>query len=60
MTYVICIGCAIKNNILKLWRDHFILEEDMLEIATTCITPYPVFKASVIINLFHSFKGKIR
>lgn len=45
-------GCAIKNNILKLWRDHFILEEDMLEIATTCITPYPVFKASGHVDRF--------
>lgn len=41
------VGCAVKNNLLKLWRDHFILEEDMLEISTTCITPVSVFKASV-------------
>lgn len=45
-------GCAIKNNLLKLWRDHFILEEDMLEIASTCITPYSVFKASGHVDRF--------
>lgn len=33
------IGCAIKNNIEQVWRDHFVLEEDMLEINTTNILP---------------------
>lgn len=32
-------GCAIRKNVQNLWREHFILEEDMLEISTTCITP---------------------
>lgn len=45
-------GCAIKNNLLRLWRDHFILEEDMLEISSTCITPYSVFKASGHVDRF--------
>ena len=40
------VGCSIKNNLLKLWRDHFILEEDMLEIATPVITPDIVFESS--------------
>ncbi|CAF3843616.1 unnamed protein product, partial [Adineta steineri] len=26
------VGCAIKTNIINLWRRHFILEEQMLEI----------------------------
>ncbi len=25
-------GCAVKQNITQLWRSHFILEEDMLEV----------------------------
>ena len=25
------LGCALQNNILSLWRQHFVLEEDMLE-----------------------------
>ena len=33
------IGCAIKNNIEQVWRDHFVLEEDMFEINTTCVLP---------------------
>lgn len=40
------VGCAIKNNIEQLWRDHFVLEEDMLEIGTTCITPHLVLESS--------------
>lgn len=44
-------GCALKNNVESYWREHFILEENMLEINTTCICPEPVFKASVFILL---------
>ncbi len=39
-------GCAIKHNLEQLWRDHFVLEEDLLEISTTCVTPEPVLVAS--------------
>ena len=41
------IGCAIATNLEQLWRDHFILEEDMLEIRGTCVTPIQVLEASV-------------
>ena len=40
------VGCAIKTNIEQAWRDHFILEEDMLEIRGTCVTPISVLEAS--------------
>lgn len=45
-------GCAIKNNVEKLWRDHFVLEEDMLEINGTSLTPYAVLKASGHVDRF--------
>ena len=38
------VGCAIKSNILALWRRHFVLEEQMLEIDCSILTPEPVFK----------------
>jgi glycyl-tRNA synthetase len=41
------IGCAIHSNVEQAWRDHFILEEDMLEIRATCITPSSVLEVSV-------------
>jgi len=40
-------GCAIKANVEKLWREHFVIEEDMLEISGTNITPDIVLRASV-------------
>jgi len=40
-------GCALKNNIESYWREHFILEENMLEICNPCVTPEIVLKASV-------------
>lgn len=40
------VGCAIKNNIEQLWREFFVLEEDMLEINCTCITPHVVLEHS--------------
>ena len=40
------------NNIIQLWREHFILEEDMLEISCTNITPESVLKASGHVDRF--------
>ena len=45
-------GCAMKNNILNLWRNHFILEEQMLEVDCTILTPEPVLKASGHVERF--------
>jgi glycyl-tRNA synthetase len=28
--------CAMKNNFIQEWRRHYILEENMCEIETTC------------------------
>jgi glycyl-tRNA synthetase len=39
-------GCALQTNIVALWRKHFILEEDMLEVDCTMLTPAEVFKTS--------------
>lgn len=38
------VGCAIKTNILAQWRRHFILEDQMLEIDCSMLTPEIVFK----------------
>lgn len=37
-------GCAIEANVLNLWRSHFVLEEQMLEIKSTQLTPHAVLK----------------
>lgn len=45
-------GCAVKNNMIALWRNHFILNEHMLEVDCTCLTPEPVLKASGHVDRF--------
>ena len=44
-------GCALKNNIENQWREHFILEENMLEVSGPCLTPEIVLKTSVILYI---------
>ncbi|KAJ7080618.1 hypothetical protein B0H15DRAFT_787055 [Mycena belliarum] len=39
-------GSALQANLLAEWRRHFIVEEAMLELDTTVMTPAPVFEAS--------------
>ncbi|VDK52894.1 unnamed protein product [Anisakis simplex] len=37
-------GCAMKANMIDLWRKHFILEEGMLEVDCSALTPEAVLK----------------
>ncbi|KAK0473453.1 hypothetical protein IW261DRAFT_1342490 [Armillaria novae-zelandiae] len=39
-------GSALQANIISEWRKHFIVEESMLELDTTIMTPSPVFETS--------------
>ncbi|KZT70552.1 glycyl-tRNA synthetase [Daedalea quercina L-15889] len=39
-------GSSLQSNIIAEWRKHFIIQEHMLELDTTVITPAPVFEAS--------------
>ncbi|MES1915604.1 MAG: hypothetical protein MHM6MM_007526, partial [Cercozoa sp. M6MM] len=39
-------GCALKENILRLWTQHFVYAEDMLQVETPALTPEPVLCAS--------------
>ncbi|KAK9387445.1 hypothetical protein V1515DRAFT_555842 [Lipomyces mesembrius] len=45
-------GCALQANIIDVWRKHFVLEEDMLEIDCTMLTPYEVLKTSGHVDKF--------
>ena len=38
------LGCAMKSNILSLWRSHFVLEEGLLEVDCSALTPEHVLK----------------
>ncbi|KAI5171688.1 glycyl-tRNA synthetase [Nematocida sp. LUAm3] len=44
--------CALQNNFLSLWRKHFILEEFMLEVDCSIITPFDVLKTSGHVDKF--------
>lgn len=37
-------GCALKANMLHAWRQFFVLEEQMLEVDCSILTPEPVLK----------------
>ncbi|OJT07775.1 hypothetical protein TRAPUB_1367 [Trametes pubescens] len=39
-------GSSLQSNIIAEWRKHFIVEEHMLEVDTTVMTPAPVFETS--------------
>lgn len=45
--------CAMKANFLSLWRQHFVLEENMCEVDCTCITPEEVFIHSGHVERFN-------
>eukprot|EP00442_Polarella_glacialis_P045400 CAMPEP_0115084490 /NCGR_PEP_ID=MMETSP0227-20121206/21296_1 /TAXON_ID=89957 /ORGANISM="Polarella glacialis, Strain CCMP 1383" /LENGTH=684 /DNA_ID=CAMNT_0002473317 /DNA_START=109 /DNA_END=2163 /DNA_ORIENTATION=+ len=51
-------GCALKNNIIKKWRQHFVIEEHLLEVEDTCIMQHQVLKASGHVERFNDFMVK--
>lgn len=51
-------GCAVKNNIIRAWRQHFVVEEGLLEVEDTNIMPHPVLKASGHVDRFNDFMVK--
>ncbi|XP_012671719.1 glycine--tRNA ligase [Clupea harengus] len=52
------VGCALKNNILQAWRQHFIQEEQILEIDCTMLTPETVLKTSGHVDKFADYMVK--
>eukprot|EP00887_Chlorella_sp_A99_P002628 scaffold6.g2628.t1 len=48
-------GCAIKQNVTQIWRNHFVLEESMLEVECPAVTPEVVLKASGHVDRFTDF-----
>ncbi|KAL1923592.1 uncharacterized protein VTP21DRAFT_8572 [Calcarisporiella thermophila] len=45
-------GCALQANIMQLWRHHFVIEEDMLEVDCSIVTPAEVLKTSGHVDKF--------
>lgn len=51
-------GCSLQANIVDLWRKHFVLEEDMLEVDCTVLTPHDVLKTSGHVDKFADWMCK--
>eukprot|EP01080_Neovahlkampfia_damariscottae_P008471 gene8471-293_t len=47
--------CAIKDNIINLWKNHFIIEENLLELSTSNLTIERVFEVSGHVSKFSDF-----
>jgi glycyl-tRNA synthetase len=51
-------GCALQANIVDTWRKHFVLEEDMMEVDCTMLTPHEVLKTSGHVDKFADWMCK--
>lgn len=51
-------GCALQANLVEIWRKHFVLEEDMLEVDCSVLTPHDVFKTSGHVDKFSDWMCK--
>lgn len=51
-------GCSLQANIIDMWRKHFVLEEDMLEVDCTMLTPEEVLKTSGHVDKFADWMCK--
>ncbi|KAF5226939.1 hypothetical protein FOXYS1_16174, partial [Fusarium oxysporum] len=51
-------GCALQAGVIDIWRKHFILEEDMLEVDCTVLTPHEVLKTSGHVDKFADWMCK--
>ena len=51
-------GCSLQANIVDIWRKHFVLEEDMLEVDCTALTPHDVLKTSGHVDKFADWMCK--
>jgi len=51
-------GCSVKDNVLSLWKQWFILEESMLQLETTTLTPHRVLDVSGHVSMFSDLMAK--
>ncbi|KAI8966884.1 glycyl-tRNA synthetase [Daldinia sp. FL1419] len=51
-------GCSLQANIIDVWRKHFVLEEDMLEVDCSVLTPHEVLKTSGHVDKFADWMCK--
>ncbi|EFC40211.1 predicted protein [Naegleria gruberi] len=49
------LGCNLKNNVIGLWRKHFVLEEEMMEMETSSLVLDEVYRAFGFFFPFNEF-----
>ncbi|OMH80002.1 putative glycine-tRNA ligase [Zancudomyces culisetae] len=49
------IGSVLQQNLINIWRKHFVIEEDMLEMDGAIITPSEVLKTSGHVEKFTDY-----
>ena len=54
------LGSMLKSNVEQQWRQHFVLEDDMLEVTCSNITLDQVLVTSVSITLFNHIRAMLR
>lgn len=48
-------ACTLKSNVIGMWRSHFVVEENMLEMECTSLTPSQVLETSGHVERFTDF-----
>ncbi|ORX73615.1 glycyl-tRNA synthetase [Linderina pennispora] len=51
-------GTALQQNLISMWRQHFVIEEDMLEVDCSIMTPAEVLKTSGHVEKFADWMCK--
>ncbi|KAG0720964.1 Glycine--tRNA ligase [Chionoecetes opilio] len=52
-------GCDLVDNILAEWHKHFVIQERMLKVNCSILTPEPVLKASGHVDKFADYMVKV-
>lgn len=51
-------GSALQSNLVDIWRKHFVIEESMLEVDCSMLTPHEVLKTSGHVDKFADWMCK--
>ena len=52
-------GCDLVDNMLSEWQKHFVIQERMLKVNCSILTPEPVLKASGHVDKFADYMVKV-
>ncbi|KAA0186455.1 hypothetical protein HAZT_HAZT011499 [Hyalella azteca] len=53
------LGCDLVDHLLAEWHKHFVLQEHMLKVSCSILTPEPVLRASGHVDKFADYMVKV-